>query len=46
MLEIICLTHVLLKEMLDGEVYVTGDVEGDVCVEQTEGEVEHKRICV
>ena len=32
--------------MSDGEVYVTGDVEGDVCVEQTEGEEEHKRMCV
>ena len=30
MLEIICLVQVMLKEMLDGEVYVTGDVEGDV----------------
>ena len=39
-----CMLQVLLKEMLDEEVYVTGDVEGDVCVEQTEGEKKH--MCV
>jgi hypothetical protein len=36
----------MLKVMSDGEVYVTGDVKGDVCVEQTEGEEEHKRMRV
>ncbi|XP_050886562.1 uncharacterized protein LOC127091879 [Lathyrus oleraceus] len=31
--------------MLDEEVYVTGVVEGVICVEKTEGEKEHKRMC-
>jgi len=44
LLEIIYLVQVLLKEMSDGEVYVTCVVEGDVCVEQTEGEKKH--MCV
>ena len=35
---------VMLKEMSDGVMDVTGVVEGDVCVEQTEGEKKH--ICV
>ena len=41
-----CVVQVMLKVMSDGEVYVTGDVEGDVYVEKTEGEEEHKRMCV
>ncbi|XP_050875635.1 uncharacterized protein LOC127079269 [Lathyrus oleraceus] len=41
-----CKVFVMLKVMSDGEVYVTDDVEGGVCVERTEGEEKHKRMCV
>ena len=40
----LCVVQVMLKVMSDGVMYVTGVVEGDVCVEQTEGEKKH--ICV
>ena len=36
-----CVVHVMLKVMSDGVMYVTSVVEGDVCVEQTEGEKKH-----
>ena len=37
-----CVVQVMLKEMSDGMIMnITGVVEGDVCVEQTEGEKKH-----